>query len=85
MEKFYVVMIVIHVNGYEKIVPHLVTAKNPREAGREAIIRECHDDPEDLEWMDGGAYDLGGEFYYEILSIQEVMKGDEEVLRVYLW
>lgn len=84
MLKFYVVVLKVQIGMYQKLVPHLVRARTFEEAHHAAILGEAHSDPEDLEWADGGAYDLNGELHYKVYRSTEVPQRDWETLTAYL-
>jgi hypothetical protein len=82
--KFYYIDIEIIAGDYEKSSASLQQAENEEEAKRNALIGECHDDPEDLEWDDGGVYDCAGEFHYKVRSCQLVAPEDAAVMAKYM-
>ena len=80
----YYVVIEILVGEYAKDTTSLVTADNEDEAKRSALLGECHDDEEDLEWSNRGVYDCGGEFHYAVHSCTQVAPEDVDVLSKYM-
>ncbi len=84
MNTYYVVL-KIAAGEYEKASDSLCQAENEDEAERNALLGECHDDAEDLEWADGGVYDCGGEFHYKVRSCELVAPEDVTVLKKYMW
>lgn len=77
----YVVHLDIQCGEYEKSTVVLVEANSEAPARKIAIEGEAHDE---LEWEDGGAYDLNRTFHYSINTIQLVDTADVETLRKYL-
>jgi hypothetical protein len=65
----YMVNLDIRIGEYEKGANHAVRANSEEEAVRSAIELEAHDE---LDWSDGGAYDLGGEFHYSARGVQQI-------------
>jgi hypothetical protein len=65
----YMVNLNIRIGEYEKGANHAVRANSEDEAVRSAIELEAHDE---LDWSDGGAYDLGGEFHYSARGVQQI-------------
>lgn len=80
----YYVDVKIIAGEYEKSCASLREADTEEEAKRYALLGECHDDEEDLEWDHGGVYDCGGEFHYSIRSCQLVAPEDVPALAKYM-
>jgi hypothetical protein len=81
----YYVVIEILAGEYAKDTVSLCQADNEDEAKRNALLGECHDDEEDLEWSKRGVYDCGGEFHYAVHSCQLVAPEDVAILQKYMW
>jgi len=83
--KFYYIDVKITAGEYELSSASLRTAEDEDEAKRNALLGECHDDEEDLEWSKRGVYDCGGEFHYAVHSCQLVAPEDVAILQKYMW
>jgi hypothetical protein len=83
--KFYYIDVKIISGEYELSSASLRTAEDEDEAKRNALLGECHDDEEDLEWSKRGVYDCGGEFHYAVHSCQLVAPEDVAILQKYMW
>lgn len=84
MNTYYIVIEILS-GEYAKDTASLVTADTEEEARRNALLGECHDDEEDLEWSHRGVYDCGGEFHYAVHSCTQVPEEDVPVLSKYMW
>ena len=83
--KTYYIVIEILSGEYAKDTASLVIADHEDEAQRIALLGECHDDEEDLEWSARGVYDCGGEFHYAVHSCTQVAAKDVAVMKKYMW
>jgi hypothetical protein len=83
--KTYYVVIEILAGEYAKDTVSLCQAENEEIAKRNALLGECHDDEEDLEWSKRGVYDCGGEFHYAVHSCTQVAPEDVAILQKYMW
>lgn len=81
--KTFCVKLNIQAGEYRKSAIHLVMAASEADAGKRALLNECHDE-DSAEWADGGLYDLGGEFCYSVKSVNQVPPEHVELLRQYL-
>lgn len=77
----YLIKLKLTIGEYEKTSKHLVEAPDMAAAEKQAIENEAHGD---LDWDDCGAYDMGGEMYYGVLSGTLVADEDVAALRRYL-
>jgi len=84
MDTIFLVTINILVGGYEKTNRVLVDAENEEKAGRLALFLECHACWQDVEIVDGSAFDMGGEFVYSVSEICKVPVCDARILEKYL-
>ena len=81
MSKF-VVKLIIRSGVAEKISTSLVNADNEVSAGEIAIENEAHDT---LDWGDGGAYDLGGDYFYCVYDVKPISTADYNVIKKYFY
>ncbi len=82
----YIVKVLILTNGYEKTVTKLVYATNEENAGRDALVGECHGDIDDgtAQWDGDCIHDLMDEFIYKVKRVTQVDDSDILTLRKYL-
>ena len=74
-EKHFIVKIVCRNGEYEHSSVKLVASDTEANASQTALLNECRD---------GGVYDLGGEFFYQVKSCQQLPPEDAEILLRYL-
>ncbi|WP_422451924.1 hypothetical protein [Endozoicomonas sp. ALC066] len=79
----YIVTVRTRMGEITKTTDLLVRAEDEEAAGDFAVYCEAHD-PENLDWAEGGAYDLGGEFHLSARNIRRVSKYDFDILERYL-
>ena len=78
--KTFLVELKIQAGEYEKSCLKLENAETKEEAGKMAILGECHGEP---EWTDTGAADLGWEFHYSVYNCKEVLPEHVSILESY--
>lgn len=83
-ENYFIVKIVCQNGEYEHSSVKLVASDTEANASQTALLNECRDEVEALNFEDGGVYDLGGEFFYQVRSCQPVPPEDAEILLRYL-
>ena len=79
-ENYFIVKIVCRNGEYEHSSVKLVASDTEANASQTALLNECRDEVEALNFEDGGVYDLGGEFFYQVRSCQPVPPEDAEIL-----
>jgi hypothetical protein len=80
-DNFYLVALTIQYDDYEKATLRLVCATDEKQAGIEALVCECLDEPDFTEFPEkDGCWDLG-EFIYLVRSVKHLTK---EEMRLYV-
>ncbi|HFW0061632.1 TPA: hypothetical protein ACIPBB_003053 [Salmonella enterica subsp. diarizonae serovar 61:l,v:z35] len=69
---------------YEHTSVELIASDNEANASQTALLNECRSEVDALNFEDGGVYDLGGEFFYQVKSCQPVPPHDAEIMLRYL-
>jgi len=83
--KYFVVKLTIQAGEYEKSRTKLIRAENMDDAGKQAMLNECHSGiGEGAEWTESGIADLGWEFHYSVSSVQEVLPEHVSTLKLYI-
>lgn len=83
-EKLFMVKILCRNGEYEHSSVKLVSSDTEANASQTALLNECRDEVEAVNFEDGGVYDLGGELFYQVRSCQPVPPEDAETLLRYL-
>lgn len=83
MSQHYLVELKIQCGEFEKHTHKVVWADDPDSAGDYAIYCESHDSRR-LDWADGGAYDLGGEFHYSVRHTHPLLEYDADLIGRFL-
>jgi hypothetical protein len=80
----YFAVVKIRNGEYEKVARRLVQAESEQEAGRKAILEECHHDSgEGMSWEGDNAWDGHGEWFYSVQRLIRVDPADVNTLRKY--
>ncbi|WP_394222508.1 hypothetical protein [Alteromonas gracilis] len=82
----YLVTLKIKTNGLEKDSIHLIKATTKDNAGRAALVAECHGvfDDDTAQWDGDSVDDLNGEFNYTVKNTVLVEEKDVATLERYL-
>lgn len=83
----YAVNVAILAGGCEKSTLTLVSATSEEEAGRKALIAECHADLDaGAEWLEGeeSISDCDGEFIYSVIRVREIPDDHAAIVKMYL-
>lgn len=75
----YIVRLTLKINGYEKIMPHLIQADNEAEAIEQALRNESHNDI-DRDYDEFNEWDDDGMIYHP-LEVTEITDLEAKVLR----
>ncbi|MFT6903884.1 MAG: hypothetical protein ACJAS1_000529 [Oleiphilaceae bacterium] len=83
--KTYIAKIKIESGGYEKDNRLLISANDPEEAGKTALLEECHCEIGDgAEWDEFGRIeDVSGDFRYSLHSCIEVAPEHVDFVKAY--
>ena len=79
-ETFFVVTLILKIDGQEKSSVALIKADTKKEAQKIALEGECHGE---IEWTgEDSCEDMGN--IYEVFSVKEVAENEIEVIKKYL-
>jgi hypothetical protein len=79
-DKHWLVKLTLHIGEYEKTAIHVVTASTEEQAMQNAIVAECHGDPDYEEYPDKlGCWDVG-EFVYVPFYCRELSSQEYTIL-----
>jgi hypothetical protein len=80
----HVVLIQVKSGGYESTRMSLVDAIDSKEAGKKALLAECHNKIGDgSEWNDDTISDLNDEYIYSVITSMEVPDNEVTILKKY--
>lgn len=81
--KYYLVKLKLQIGEREKYSNHLLKAENESAAGKQAIINECHGEP---EWENPDFTECWdcGEMIYQVFNIRELNVREYEILSNYI-
>lgn len=81
--KHFIVKLNLRNGDYEKNVVRLVSSENDELACSKALVDECHNDPEDDSFSEGGVFDMNDECFISVTGCKEVLREDVIVLNRY--
>ena len=83
----YIVRLTLVIGEYEKSSLTIINdAPNATEAGKMALVRECHGNNDNIWFHDDGLiYDMGGEMAYRVRAVDLIEGDDWDILAKHIF